>query len=549
MSEVSSELEKIKLASNYLRGTIIECLEDPLTGAISADDTKLMKFHGSYQQDDRDLREQRRLQKLEPAYQFMLRVRLPGGVLNSSQWLALQDLAQRYTRGTIKITTRQTFQFHGILKKNMRPLVQGMGEILLDSIAACGDVNRNVICAANPHVSALHRTVYETAVALSEHLRPETNAYNEIFLEAEKVKPGEEHESLYGETYLPRKFKIALTIPPDNDVDLFAHDLGFIAIVEKGELAGYNVTVGGGMGRAYGDDRTYARVGSLIGFIRPDVIKQVAETIISIQRDFGNRSERALARLKYTVDCLGVDVFTEELNKRLGFAIDAARPFVFDNNGDRYGWVQGEDGLWHLTLYIEAGCVYDEAINAGLREVVSAHDGEIRLTTNQNIIIARVSAENKETISAQVEKHGLDSYKRASAIRRNSIACVALPTCGLAMAESERYLPHILEKLEARLDHYGLLQEPIVFRISGCPNGCSRPYLAEIALTGRAIGRYNLNLGGNFAGERVNSVYRENITEEEILAALDPLFAGFASDKNPGEHFGDYLYRSGVLSV
>lgn len=549
MSEELSVLEQIKLDSRFLRGTIIECLEDPLTGAIVDDDTKLLKFHGSYQQDDRDLREERRLQKLEPAYSFMLRVRLPGGVLSAAQWLALQDIAQRYSRGTIKITTRQTIQFHGIPKHSMRPLVQAMEEVLLDSIAACGDVNRNVICAANPHASSLHRAVYEASVGLSEYLRPETNAYNEIFLDGEKVDPSSEQESLYGPTYLPRKFKIALTIPPNNDVDLFAHDLGFIAIVEKGELAGYNVTVGGGMGRTYGDDRTYARVGSVIGFIKPEVINQVAEQVVAIQRDYGNRVDRPLARLKYTVDRVGVDFIIEELNKRLGFEIEAARPFVFDNNGDRYGWVQGEDGLWHLTLYIEAGRVYDEAINAGLREVISAHDGEIRLTTNQNLIIARVSEENKQAISALVEKNGLDSYKRASGIRRNSIACVAFPTCGLAMAESERYLPDILEKLEARLDHYGLLQEPIVFRISGCPNGCSRPFLAEIALTGRAIGRYNLNLGGNFAGERVNTVYRDNITEDEILEVLDGLFASFAKERNKGEHFGDFLYRTGVISA
>lgn len=549
MTEAPSALEGIKARSNFLRGTLREGLADPVTGAIREDDTKLLKFHGSYQQDDRDLREERRQQKLEPAYQFMVRARLPGGVCTPAQWLALDDIARRYGRGTLKLTTRQTFQIHGVLKRNLKHTMAALHATLLDSIAACGDVNRNVICAANPHVSALHRRLYETAAQLSEHLRPRTRAYHEIWLDEERVAgTPPDSEPMYGATYLPRKFKIALTVPPDNDVDVFAHDLGYIAIVEDGQLLGYNVSVGGGMGCSYGNAATYPRLGEVIGFVRPDVLNAVSETVIGIQRDFGNRSDRLRARFKYTIDAHGIDWLRGELERRLGWALEPARPFAFTSNGDRYGWVEGEDGHAHLTLHIEAGRVHGP-IAAGLREIAQEHRGEFRLTTNQNLIIANVAPAERAAIDALVRRHGLDGHQRASGIRRNAIACVALPTCGLAMAESERYLPTFLERIEERLARHGLLDAPIVLRLSGCPNGCSRPYLAEIALTGKAVGRYNLNLGGDFKGQRLNRIYRENVTEAEILDALDPLFADYARERQPDERFGDFLHRTGVLTA
>ncbi|CBL44174.1 Sulfite reductase [gamma proteobacterium HdN1] len=548
MTGKPSSVEVLKKDSDYLRGTLAECLQDPVTGSISHMDTRVIKFHGCYEQDDRDLREERRKQKLEPAFQYFIRTRLPGGVVTPSQWLALDEIAQKFGRGTLKLTTRQTFQIHGIVKRKLKPAMQAMNAVMIDSIAACGDVNRNVLCATNPHLSEVHRTVWQQALDVSAYMKPKTRAYYEVWLDEKKVSTTENQEPFYGDTYLPRKFKIAISVPPVNDVDAFANDIGLIAIIENGKLEGYTVAVGGGMGKTYGDAKTYPRAATVIGFIRPDEVNHVCETIAGIQRDFGDRSERSQARMKYTIDHMGLDRFKEELNSRLGHALEAPRAFKFDHNGDRYGWVEGEDGLWHLTLYIEAGRVVDDVL-LGLREIAGVHKGEFRVTTNQNVIIARVAPEDRAQIDALVAKHGLDGYRGASGIRKNSMACVALPTCGLAMAESERYLPDLLLKLEAILDRNGILDAPITLRISGCPNGCSRPFLAEIALTGRAIGRYSLNLGGNFTGERLNTVYLENATEPEILAALEPMIANYAKNRLEDEKFGDFLYRTGVLSA
>ncbi len=547
-----SEVEHIKQASRLLRGAIADGLSDPVTGGLSEADRSLIKFHGSYQQDDRDLREERRQQKLEPAHQFMVRTRLPGGVVTPVQWLVLDGLARDYGNGSLRITTRQTLQLHGIIKGNLKKAIANMNAALVDSIAACGDVNRNVIASANPVESSAHAEAHVWAVRLSEHLRPRTRAYYEIWLDEQPVAGAQETEPLYGASYLPRKFKVAIAVPPVNDVDVFAHDLGFIAILAGDALLGFNVLVGGGMGATHGDAATYPRLASVIGFITPERLLQVAETVMLIQRDFGNRSNRKRARLKYTIDDRTLEWFQDELHKRLGYDLPAARPYRFQHNGDRYGWIEGEDGRWHLTLHIEAGRVDDRPGRpqlTGLREIARIHAGDFRLTPNQNLIVANVAAAARPRLDALVEEHALDGYRRISAVRRHALACVALPTCGLAMAEAERYLPTFLDKLEQQLDRHGLLQAPILFRISGCPNGCSRPYLAEIALVGKALGRYNLLLGADFSGERLNRLYLENVTETEILAALDPLLAGYAAERMQHEHFGDFLLRSGVLGA
>ncbi len=552
---MTSQLEHIKAASRHLRGTIAEGLADPVTGAISDDDTKLLKFHGSYQQDDRDLREERRRQKLEPAYSFMLRARLPGGVVTPAQWLVFDRIAREHANGTLRITTRQTFQWHGIIKRRLKPTIAAIHEALATTIAACGDVVRNVVSTANPVESAAHAEAYAWATRLSAELAPKTHAYHEIWLDGEKLhggaRPVEEHEPLYGATYLPRKFKIGLAIPPLNDIDVFAQDLGLIAIAEQGVLRGFNIAVGGGMGATHGDATTYPRLASVIGFVTPEQLFGVAEAAIGVQRDWGDRAERKHARLKYTLDRHGLDAFKAELESRLGYALAAPRAYRFEHNGDRYGWVEGGDGRWHLTLHIESGRLADTGERrwlTGLRELAKAHAGDFRLTCNQNVIVANVAAGERERIDAIVREHGLDGYRRQSAIRRHAIACVALPTCGLAMAESERYLPALLPKLEARLDHHGLADAPILLRLSGCPNGCSRPYLGEIALVGRGPGRYDLRLGADFSGQRLNQVYRENVDEAAILAALDPLFARYAAERTDGEGFGDFLLRAGILA-
>ncbi|WP_010531882.1 assimilatory sulfite reductase (NADPH) hemoprotein subunit [Lentibacillus jeotgali] len=543
-------MEQIKTDSNYLRGTIKEGLEDRITAAISEEDTKLLKFHGSYQQDDRDVRNDRRRKKLEPAYQFMIRVRAPGGVATPEQWLTLDDLAGKYANGTLKLTTRQSFQFHGVLKWNLKQTMQEINGSLMDTLAACGDVNRNVMCNPNPYQSEVHSEVYEWSKKLSEHLSPKTNAYHEIWLHDEKVLDSkEETEPIYGSAYLPRKFKIGIAVPPSNDVDIYSHDLGFIAIMEEGELKGFNVAVGGGMGMTHGDTNTYPQVARVIGFTPADRIIEVAEKVVTIQRDFGNRSNRKNARFKYTIDAGGIDWFKDELNERLGWDLEEARTFNFEHNGDRYGWVKG-NGRYHYTMFIQNGRISDTEdypLMTGLREIAKIHTGDFRLTPNQNLIIANVTGQKKKKIDALIDEYGITEGKEYSALKRNSMACVAFPTCGLAMAESERYLPSLLEKIENILDEAGLNEEEITIRMTGCPNGCARPGLAEIAFIGKAPGKYNMYLGGGFAGQRLNKLYRENIGEEEILSNLRPILIQYAKERQEGEHFGDYVIRAGYV--
>jgi sulfite reductase (NADPH) hemoprotein beta-component len=547
-----SIVEAIKTASRRLRGTLVQSLADPVTGAIAEADAQLIKFHGSYQQDDRDLREERRVARLEPAYSFMIRTRLPGGVVTPAQWLQLDAIATGYANGTLRLTTRQAFQFHGVIKRELKATLQAINASLIDTIAACGDVNRNVMVAANPLLSRAHAAVYAHAKALSEHLLPKTRAYYEIWLDEEKIaSSGEEVEPVYGATYLPRKFKIAFAVPPTNDVDVFANDLGFIAIVEHGELVGFNVTAGGGLGATHGDPNTYPRLADVLGFIAPDQVAAAADAVITTQRDFGNRAERKRARLKYTIDERGPAWFKGEVEARMGFAFTPVRPFHFDHNGDRFGWSEGEDGRSHLTLRIEAGRIADRdgaPHLKGLREIAKVHRGEFRLTPNQNLIIADVAPMQRSQIQALVAAHGLDGYAGATPLRLNALACVAFPTCPLAMAEAERYLPHLLSKVEALLEHRGLRDAPISLRVSGCPNGCSRPYLGEIALVGKAPGRYNLMLGADARGQRLNVLYRENIDEADILQTLDALFARYAVERAGAEGFGDFLVRAGLVT-
>jgi sulfite reductase (NADPH) hemoprotein beta-component len=545
-----SPVEKIKRASQFLRGTLVESLADPLTGAIREDDTTLIKFHGSYQQDDRDIREERRRQKLEPAYSFMIRTRLPGGVCSPAQWLKLDAIAREYATAGLRITTRQAFQLHGIVKTELKTTMQALNAALIDTIAACGDVNRNVLVSANPVESAAHPVVYEWAKRLSEHLLPRTRAYHEIWLDGEQVAGTAEAEPIYGEVYLPRKFKTAFVVPPHNDVDVFANDLGFIAIIENGDLQGFNVAVGGGMGASHGDPETYPRIASVIGFARPEQVLAVAEAVVTTQRDFGNRTVRKLARLKYTIDRLGLDWFVGEVTRRLGYALEPARPFEFTTNGDRFGWIEGFDGRWHLTLRIEAGRIRDTAQGAhlsGLREIAKVHRGDFRLTPNQNLTIANVDPAGRTFIDALVVRYGLDRHVRATPVARDALACVALPTCGLAMAEAERYLPRLIQLVEERMTANGVGGEPLVLRITGCPNGCARPYLAEIALVGKAPGRYNLFFGGDGRGQRLNVLHLENIDEPTLISALDAAFARYASERLEGERFGDFAWRAGLV--
>ncbi|ALC81226.1 MULTISPECIES: assimilatory sulfite reductase (NADPH) hemoprotein subunit [Bacillus] len=549
-----SDVERIKEESDYLRGTLKESMLDRISAGISDDDNRLMKHHGSYLQDDRDLRNERQKQKLEPAYQFMLRVRTPGGVATPEQWLVMDELAQKFGNGTLKLTTRQAFQMHGILKWNMKKTIQEIHASLLDTIAACGDVNRNVMCNPNPYQSEVHSEVFEASKLLSDQLLPRTRAYHEIWLDEEKVAGTpdvEEVEPMYGPLYLPRKFKIGIAVPPSNDIDVYSQDLGFIAIVEDGKLIGFNVAIGGGMGMTHGDKATYPQLAKVIGFCKPEQVYDVSEKVITIQRDYGNRSVRKNARFKYTVDRLGLETVKEELESRLGWSLEEAKPYHFDHNGDRYGWVKGMKGRWHFTLFVEGGRITDlddYKLMTGLREIAKIHSGDFRLTANQNLVIADVSSKKKKKINELIEQYGLTEGKQYSALRRSSLACVSLPTCGLAMAEAERYLPALLDKIDAIVDESGLRNEEITIRMTGCPNGCARHALGEIGFIGKAPGKYNMYLGAAFDGSRLSKMYRENIGEEEILNELGELLPRYAKEREEGEHFGDFVIRAGVVT-
>lgn len=554
----SQPVEAIKKASRGLRGSLLDSLADPVTGALREADQTLIKYHGSYQQDDRDLREERRLQKLEPAHSFMIRTRTPGGVVSPAQWLKLDDIAATFAERGLRITTRQAFQLHGVVKHELKATMRAINDALIDTLAACGDVNRNVAVAANPLHPQVHDSVFALAAALSEHLLPQTRAYYEIWLDETRVEGAGDAppaaDRIYGEAYLPRKFKIGFAIPPLNDVDVFAQDLGFIAIVEHGQVIGYNVAIGGGMGATHGDAETYPRLADVIGFVAPGDVIAVAVAVVTTQRDWGNRDVRKRARLKYTIDDRGLDLFTREVERRARVQLATPREQAFEHNGDRFGWTDDIDGRAHLTLRILSGRVWDRdglRLQAGLREIARAllavEGVQFRLTPNQNVVVANVPTALRASIDALVHAHGLDAYSGATPVRINALACVALPTCGLAMAEAERYLPAFLDRFEALLARHGLRDASINLRISGCPNGCSRPYLGEVALIGKAPGRYNLMLGADHRGQRLNTLVRENVDEAAILAALDPLLARFAAERAPQEHFGDFLVRSGVV--
>jgi sulfite reductase (NADPH) hemoprotein beta-component len=541
-----SELERIKYESNYLRGTLVESLADPITGSLAFADTQLSKFHGMYQQFDRDLEKERKRQKLEPAYSFLIRVRVPGGVVSPKQWLQMDWISEEYANHTLKLTTRQAFQLHGVIKTNLKKTIQAMNAELMDTIAACGDVNRNVMCHPNPAESELHAEVAETARRISEHLLPSTTAYHEIWLDQKLIADSKKDvEPIYGDRYLPRKFKISIAIPPYNDSDIFSQDLGFIAIVEKNRIVGYNVIVGGGMGTTFGMPETYPRLAEVIGFCTPEQIVDVAEKVLLVQRDNGNRQNRKLSRLKYTIDSHGIEWFKNELHKYLGYELQESKPFAFTRNGDRLGWKKGADSKWSLSLFVEGGRVVDKNgfnLKSALREAAQNINGQFILTGNQNLVIANVSAEEKKKISEILKKNGVLPGE-ISGLRQNSIACVALNTCGLAFAEAERYLPSLVTKIESILDQHGLFKEEIVIRMTGCPNGCGRPYLAEIGFVGKSEGHYNLYLGGNFNGTRLNTLYKETLTEDEILAELTPIIADYTQNRSDGEKFGDFVIR------
>lgn len=549
-----SAIEKIKTGSDGLRGTIKESLQDEITGAIREDDQALIKFHGMYQQDDRDRRDERAAKKLDRLYSFMIRLRLPGGFITADKWIAVNEIANEHSTGVIKITTRQTIQLHGILKSHIKPTIQSFNQAKLDSVATCGDINRNVTCASHPAQSPLHAEIFSYANKISNLLFPKTKAYYEIWINDEKIaeKNEEEVDPLYQDRYLPRKLKIGIGIPPNNEVDAMINDIALIAIEENGQLKGFNIAAGGGLSFTHGNTATYPRLATVLGFADTEekVLKTIYE-IVTVQRDFGNRSDRKLARLKYTIDNLGVEKYKEEVEKRTGFKLEPAKPYQFTERKDFYGWHKGLNGLWYYTLFVENGRVLDDekaAMKTALLEIAKLNKCNFLFTSTQNIIVADVAEADKETINNLLQQFKLDEHtEKASLIRKNSIACVALPTCPLALAEAQRYLPELINKIEPLVNKHGLQQQDIILRMTGCPNGCGRSSAAEIGLIGTAPGKYNLHLGGDNEGQRLNKVYKENLDEAEILNELDSLFGNFKAEKNTAETFGDYAVRKQLV--
>ncbi|HZM04567.1 MAG TPA: NADPH-dependent assimilatory sulfite reductase hemoprotein subunit [Candidatus Saccharimonadales bacterium] len=548
---IKAEIEKkptrnegLKAHDPLLAGTISQTLADPSKDRFTEDDYEFLKFHGIYQQDDRDKR------KVAKEYIYMVRGRLPGGIVKPGVYLAFDRLCGLYGNNTLRITTRQGFQFHGVTKGNLGKFMKGLNDALATTLAACGDVNRNVMAAPTPATSPLVDEIQRQAGAVSDALLPKTRAYHQIWVEGVELKLTDEDahfvDPLYGKTYLPRKFKVAFAIPPLNDIDVLTNDCGFIAIVEDGKLAGYNLAAGGGMGMSHGNAQTFPRLADVIGFVTPDRVVEVAKGVVTIHRDFGDRTNRKHARLKYVLEERGVEWFREELERRLGFAFEPARPFQFTRQGDLYGWHQQFDGKYFLGLFVENGRIKDAGdyrLKTGLRRVVEQFQPELRLSPSQNILLVNIKAEDREEISRILAEHGVAVENQASVVRRASIACPALPTCGLALAESERLMPDVLTRIEKLMVEVGLADEEIIIRMTGCPNGCARPFTAEIALVGRAPGKYQLYLGGNEASTRLSRLFKESVKNEELIEELRPLFTQFGRERIGRERFGDFCQR------
>lgn len=544
MSEKLSAVEYIKTKSDGLRGTLKESIDlDNHTGNVRPDDETLVKFHGMYVQDDRDRRAERAAKKLDKLYSFMIRLRIPGGVISAEQWLATHEISEQFGTGTLKITTRQTVQLHGLLKHQLRPTIQAFNTAKLDSIAACGDVNRNVIVSSHPQISSIHQQIYKYADTISTLLLPKTQSYYEVFIDGEKIyERSAEADPLYEDRYLPRKFKIAIAIPPSNDVDVFANDIGLIAVIENDVLKGFNIAIGGGLATTHGNPNTYARLGSIIGFTDTEekTLKAVYE-ILTVQRDFGNRVDRKLSRLKYTVDKLTVAGFKKELENRIGFDLLPAQPFKFSERNDRFGWEQNHQGKWFYTLFVEHGVVrpYQKQF---LYELAQLEISNFIFSGNQNLILGEINDDDKSKVEALLVAHDIE--KQVSALRKSSMACVALPTCPLALAEAQRYLPELVTKIEPLLEKHGLTEDEISIRMTGCPNGCGRPYVAELGFIGTGAGQYNFMLGGDRYGERLNFLYKEKQTESQILEEVDSLFSNYVANKTSNETFGDFAFRT-----
>ncbi len=543
------DVEVLKEASNYLRGALSEQLHAD-SDHFDEEGKQLLKFHGLYQQNDRDQRKTER--RAAKSYSFMLRTRVPGGLLTPEQYLAHDDLAQRYANGALRITTRQCFQFHGIIKGDLQATIRALNEALITSLGACGDVVRNVACCPAPFQDSIREQIQAITRQISDHLLPRTRAYHELWIDNEKIDltpPETDVEPIYGKTYLPRKFKIAVAYPGDNCVDVYTQDIGLIAVAHQMQLLGFNVVVGGGMGMNHTKADTFPRLGDLLGFVAPEQVVQVVETIVTVQRDYGNRSDRKHARMKYLLHEWGVDRFRTEVEGRLGWSLQPPAPMPPLENELHHGWNAQGDGRWFLGLSIENGRIKDEGemrLRSGLRAVIETFRPGVRLTPNQDILLTDIAPHNIEPINRVLRQFGVPLPLSLSLVQRNSLACVALPTCGLALAEAERALPEIIDALEVELAQLGLADEPFTVRMTGCPNGCARPYVADLAFVGRSADTYMIFVGGASNGTRLNRPYKDLVKRTQLVDEVRPLLHLFHKRRQPGERFGDFCHRLGV---
>lgn len=538
--------EGLKENQPALDGTIARTLGDDSADHFSEEDYEFLKYHGVYQQDDRDKR------KIGKQYMMMVRTKFPGGVLNADQYLVCDRLSSEYGNNTLRITTRQDFQFHGILKRNLRETIRNLNQALISTLAACGDVERNVMAPPTPATSPVVDKVLAEARLLSGKLAPKTSAYHSIWIEGQELDLGRAageafEDPLYGKRYLPRKFKTAFAVPPLNDIDIFTNDLGFVAIVENGEISGYNVLAGGGMGMSHGNPQTFPRLADVVGFITPEHVESVAKAVIGIHRDFGDRTNRRHARLKYVIHERGLDWFRSELEQRIGIRLEPARPFTFSRQGDLLGWHQQTNGKWFLGLFVENGRIRDAEgyqLKSGLRQVIERYQPEVRLTPSQNLLLVNVPVEDKSEIDRILADQGVSVQNPFSRTRLASMACPALPTCGLALAESERTAPALLTLLEGLLNELGLGSEELIVRMTGCPNGCARPYTAEVAFVGKAPNKYQIYLGGNEGSTRLNRLYKDSVKGDDLMQELRPVLVRYIEQRQKGERFGDFCART-----
>jgi sulfite reductase (ferredoxin) len=560
-----SKVEHIKITSDYLHGQIQEELEQD-TSRFSEDQIQLIKFHGMYQQEDRDARQARKAAGTEKAYQFMIRSRIPGGAVTAEQYLVEDEIADRYANGTLRITTRQGFQLHGILKGNIRATIRQINDALLSTLSACGDVNRNVMACPAPSANRTQAQIQEIAHQIAMHLAPQSTAYHEIWLDGEKVHTVGEEESekgaqgetakaqeivepIYGPTYLPRKFKIGIAFPGDNCVDAFTQDIGLIPRINDEILVGFTLAIGGGMGTTHGKAETYPRLATLFADISVEQVLPVVETIVTVQRDYGDRQNRKHARMKYLVEERGVNWFRSEVEQRLGYTLSDPSPVVFHDVDDHLGWHEQADGNWFLGLNVENGRIKDTEtvrMKAGLRDIIKQFRPGIRLTGQQNLLLTDIPKDQRALLEERLHEYGIVTDPQAVGAYRFAMACPALPTCGLAVAESERILPSIVAKIETELRELGLGGEPLGIRMTGCPNGCARPFMGDIGFVGRSKDLYNIFVGGDWGNTRLNTLYAPSVRTEQIVATLRPLFILWRDERELKETFGDFCHRIGI---